>query len=184
MQSATLAERRFVGTLFLHSQKPDGIPIDCIPTPVFQTPVIPTLFDEKQETVVKIEEPKKQREEMGETTPPLLPPMGFNTWNRWHCWVDEHKLKETADQLVALGLAKAGYTNLNIDDCWQAHRALDSNGRYNGTILAEPSRFPSGIKGIADHAHSKQLQFGAIFDSDQTVDLLVYWTCFQAPQRD
>ena len=23
----------------------------------------------------------------------LPPPMGFNSWNRWHCWVDEHKLK-------------------------------------------------------------------------------------------
>eukprot|EP01046_Picozoa_sp_COSAG06_P008721 COSAG06_NODE_443_length_15706_cov_348.207022_14_plen_50_part_00 len=40
---------------------------------------------------------------------------GFNSWNRWHCWVDEHKLKETADQLVALKLAEAGYRHLNID---------------------------------------------------------------------
>ena len=26
------------------------------------------------------------------------PPMGFNTWNRWHCWVDEHKLRQTAGE--------------------------------------------------------------------------------------
>ena len=46
------------------------------------------------------------------------------------------------------------------DDCWQAHRALDSKGDFNGTILAEPSRFPSGLKGIADYIHHKNLFFG------------------------
>ena len=44
------------------------------------------------------------------------PPMGFNTWNRWHCWVDELQLKRTADLLVSLGLAAAGYTFLNVDE--------------------------------------------------------------------
>ena len=46
------------------------------------------------------------------------------------------------------------------DDCWQAHRALDAKGDFNGTILAEPSRFPSGLKGIADYIHNKKLFFG------------------------
>ena len=49
---------------------------------------------------------------------PSLPPMGFNTWNRYHCWIDESELKKTADLLVKLGLRAAGYTHLNIDDCW------------------------------------------------------------------
>ena len=48
------------------------------------------------------------------------PPMGFNSWNRWHCWVDEHKLKETADQLINLKLADAGYDYLNIDGQYNA----------------------------------------------------------------
>ena len=86
--------------------------------------------------------------------------MGFNSWNRWHCWVDEHKLKETADQMIALGLVKSGYKYLNIDDCWQAHRALDATGAYNGTIVTEPSRFPSGLGGIANYIHAKGLRFG------------------------
>ena len=49
-------------------------------------------------------------------TQPQASPLytGFNSWNRWHCWVDEHKLKETADQLVHLGLAAAGYRHINI----------------------------------------------------------------------
>ena len=46
------------------------------------------------------------------------------------------------------------------DDCWQAHRARDAKGDFNGTILAEPSRFPSGLKGIADYIHNKDLFFG------------------------
>ena len=148
--------------------KPDGVPVDCIPAVAFETTLdlgsSPPLF--RKATVVPPDAVAATAEvastaaerESGAIVPP---PMGFNTWNRWHCWVNEHKLKETADQLLALGLAAAGYTNLNIDDCWQAHRALDAHtGEYNGTILAEPSRFPSGIKGIADYAHSKKLQFG------------------------
>lgn len=87
--------------------------------------------------------------------------MGFNTWNRWHCWVDEHKLRETADLMVKLGLQDAGYTYLNIDDCWQAERrAFDSSRQYNGTVVPDPSRFPSGLKAVADYIHSRGLRFG------------------------
>jgi alpha-galactosidase len=35
--------------------------------------------------------------------------MGWNSWNRFHCSVTAGLLAETADQMVSLGLAKAGY---------------------------------------------------------------------------
>ena len=58
---------------------------------------------------------------------PMLPPLGFNSWNRWHCNVDEQLIVRTAELMVSLGLVSAGYTYLNIDDCWQANLHPDPN---------------------------------------------------------
>ena len=44
------------------------------------------------------------------------PPMGVNSWNSFHCNVDERKMRGMADALVSTGLAKVGYDFLNIDD--------------------------------------------------------------------
>lgn len=52
----------------------------------------------------------------------------------------------------------AGYQYINIDDGWSSGRADD------GTLLADPVRFPSGIKDIADYVHSKGLLFGIYTD--------------------
>ncbi len=35
---------------------------------------------------------------------------GWNSWNRFHCNIDEQLFKRTADAIVSTGLAKAGYT--------------------------------------------------------------------------
>ena len=47
------------------------------------------------------------------------PPMGVNSWNSFHCNVDERKMRAMADAIVATGLKDAGYEYINIDDCWQ-----------------------------------------------------------------
>ena len=52
------------------------------------------------------------------------PPMGVNSWNAFHCNVDERKMRAMADALVSTGLAKAGYEYINIDDCWQVMLSL------------------------------------------------------------
>lgn len=82
------------------------------------------------------------------------PPMGWNSWNKFACDVSETLIKETADAMVASGLKDAGYEYIVIDDCWQIGR--DSLG----FIVADPERFPSGIKALADYIHSKGLKFG------------------------
>ncbi|MBI5527250.1 MAG: NPCBM/NEW2 domain-containing protein [Deltaproteobacteria bacterium] len=82
------------------------------------------------------------------------PPMGWNSWNRFHCDIDENLVRETADAMVSSGMKAAGYTYLNLDDCWQASRD------ENGTIVADAARFPSGIHVLADYVHSKGLRFG------------------------
>ena len=87
-----------------------------------------------------------------------VPPMGFNTWNKFGCNVDEKLIRETADAMVETGMLEAGYKYLVIDDCWQVDR--DPSGR----IIADPQRFPGGMKALADYVHSKGLKFGLYSD--------------------
>ena len=72
------------------------------------------------------------------------PPMGWNSWNKFNCDVSEKLIKEIADAMVASGMKDAGYQYIVIDDCWQ----IDRDG--NGKIVADPERFPSGIKALVD----------------------------------
>lgn len=82
------------------------------------------------------------------------PPMGWNSWNRYACEIDENLIRQTAKAMVDRGLKDAGYEYVNIDDCWHGER--DSLG----FITADPKRFPSGIKALADYVHSLGLKFG------------------------
>jgi alpha-galactosidase len=89
----------------------------------------------------------------------LTPPMGWNSWNKFACNVSETLIKETADALVTSGMRDAGYQYIVIDDCWQVER--DASSR----IVADPKRFPSGIKALADYVHGKGLKFGLYSDA-------------------
>lgn len=55
------------------------------------------------------------------------PPMGWNSWNKFHCNINEQLIKQTADLLVSTGLAAKGYKYLNLDDCWQLQRNSTTN---------------------------------------------------------
>ncbi len=87
------------------------------------------------------------------------PPMGWNSWNKFACNIDESLIKGVADAMVETGLRDAGYVYLNLDDCWHGQR--DSLG----FIQADPVRFPSGIKALADYVHSKGLKIGIYSDA-------------------
>ena len=77
------------------------------------------------------------------------PPMGWNSWNKFGCQVSEDLIKSVADAVASNGMKDAGYQYVVIDDCWQVKRD------ENGNIVADPERFPSGIKALADYVHSK-----------------------------
>ena len=62
-----------------------------------------------------------------------------------------------ADAMVTFGLKDAGYTYLAIDDCW-----LMKNRSADGHLVADPDRFPSGIKALADYMHERGLKLGMI----------------------
>ncbi|GHT08159.1 hypothetical protein FACS189426_03090 [Bacteroidia bacterium] len=89
----------------------------------------------------------------------LTPPMGWNSWNKFACNIDETIIRGIADVMVETGLRDAGYIYLNIDDCWHGER--DSLG----FIQADPVKFPSGIKALADYVHSKGLKLGIYSDA-------------------
>lgn len=86
--------------------------------------------------------------------------MGWNSWNHFACNISETLIKQTADALVSTGLAARGYIYLNMDDCWQA-----MNRTVEGKIIPDPTRFPSGVKALADYVHSKGLKFGLYSDA-------------------
>jgi alpha-galactosidase len=87
------------------------------------------------------------------------PPMGWNSWNKFACDVSDQLIRATADAMVASGMKDAGYQYVVIDDCWQVSR--DSVGN----VLADPQRFPSGIKALADYVHAQGLKFGLYSDA-------------------
>lgn len=89
----------------------------------------------------------------------LTPPMGWNSWNKFGCNVSEQLIKQSADAIAANGMKAAGYQYVVIDDCWQVSR--DASGR----IVADPTRFPSGMKALADYVHGKGLKFGLYSDA-------------------
>lgn len=97
------------------------------------------------------------------------PPMGWLAWERFQCNIDcardpencisERLFKEMAEILVSEGYRDAGYVYVNIDDCWSTFDR-DANGR----LQADPVRFPSGIKHLADFMHARGLKLGIYGD--------------------
>ena len=85
----------------------------------------------------------------------LTPPMGWNSWNTFQTKINEALVMQTADKLVSSGMKDAGYTYLVLDDGWMA-KERDNNG----SLVADPQKFPHGMKAVADYVHSKGLKFG------------------------
>jgi alpha-galactosidase len=84
-----------------------------------------------------------------------LPPMGFNTWNTFQTKISEDMLREMVDVFVSSGMRDAGYRYFVLDDGWMAMER-----DQNGSLLADPVKFPHGMKAFADYVHSKGLKFG------------------------
>ena len=91
------------------------------------------------------------------------PPRGWNSWNRFldsnnraqvHL-VTEIEILNQARALVESGMAEAGYQYVVLDDCYQSDQR-DPQGK----IQSHKTRFPSGIKALADESHSMDLKFG------------------------
>ncbi|HZK07189.1 MAG TPA: glycoside hydrolase family 27 protein [Bacteroidales bacterium] len=87
------------------------------------------------------------------------PIMGWSSWNNFRTNIDEAMIRQQADALVTSGLWDAGYRFINIDDGYFGGRDL------SGQIFVDSTKFPSGMKSLADYIHSKNLKAGIYSDA-------------------
>lgn len=129
----------------------------------------------------------------------LTPQMGWDNWNAFGCDVNEDLLLSTAEKIVDYGLRDLGYYYVILDDCWSAGRSS------NGTLQPNSTKFPNGMRHVADQLHGMGLGFGmyssaglytcAQYDAslghekqdaqtfaDWGVDYLKYDNCYNAGQ--
>jgi len=85
----------------------------------------------------------------------LTPPMGWNGFNRFIHDVNENRVEAQARALIASGMQAKGYTYINLDGGWDLFARSQK-----GELVADPGRFPHGIKPVADYVHSLGLKFG------------------------
>ena len=112
------------------------------------------VLDTDPNTLAPSKDPKRKPNGLAQT-----PPMGWNSWNKFACNVNEKVIRDTADAIASNGMKDAGYEYVVIDDCWHGARNAD------GFITEDRTRFPSGIKALADYVHSKGLKFGIYSDA-------------------
>ncbi|KAI0374369.1 alpha-galactosidase [Pilatotrama ljubarskyi] len=84
------------------------------------------------------------------------PQMGWNTWNHFGCGISQDTILSAAKALISNNLTSYGYEYVIVDDCWHAP-ARDPD---TGAPVADPEKFPNGIKAVADQVHDMGLKFG------------------------
>ncbi|KAF8623192.1 hypothetical protein AX17_007515 [Amanita inopinata Kibby_2008] len=89
-----------------------------------------------------------------------LPVLGYNTWNAFHCDIDEDLIYSQAKAMKDLGLLDVGYTYVNIDDCY-----AERNRSASGYIVADKVRFKSGMNALTARIHALSLKTGIYSDS-------------------
>ena len=103
------------------------------------------------------------------------PPMGWNSWNAFDVQVNAKHVRDTADAMVASGLAAKGFNYVNIDDTWEGPRDADGNITTN-------KKFPD-MKALIDYVHSKGLRFG-LYSSPGPKTCAGYPASYQHEQQD
>lgn len=84
------------------------------------------------------------------------PPMGWNSWNTFETNINEELIKGIADVMVSSGMKDAGYQYIVLDDGWMS---MERDPK-TGDLIADPKKFPNGMKSLIDYVHSKGLKFG------------------------
>lgn len=85
----------------------------------------------------------------------LTPPLGWNSWNTFAGDINEKVVRETAEAMIKNGMREAGYIYIVIDDTWSL-KERDANG----SLVADPVKFPSGMKALGDWLHANGFKFG------------------------
>jgi alpha-galactosidase len=114
------------------------------PSPSYRAPALDAA------TLPKVELPP--RRDVPANGLAQTPPMGWNSWNRFHTKIDDRTVREIADAMASNGMRDAGYSYVIIDDGWQWKR--DGEG-----VLQPNPQFPD-MKALADYVHGKGLKLG------------------------
>ena len=88
------------------------------------------------------------------------PTMGWSSWNTYGVNINESLIKRQADAMVSKGLKDVGFDHINIDDGFFGGRNTET-----GELLIHKTRFPNGLKPVADYIHSKGLKAGIYSDA-------------------
>ena len=89
----------------------------------------------------------------------LVPALGWSTWNRFLTSINETLVRDMADALVSSGLRDAGYEYVNVDaGAWLHERDAEGN------LQADPAKFPSGMRSLADYLAARRLKLGLYTD--------------------
>ncbi len=87
------------------------------------------------------------------------PTMGWSSWNTYRVDISDSLIMQQADAMEALGLKKAGYKYVNIDDGYFGGR-----DQQTGQLLIHPTRFPHGLRTVVEHIHGLGLKAGIYSD--------------------
>lgn len=80
-------------------------------------------------------------------------PVLYNSWYPYEFNIDEEKINGLIDRAADIGIEL-----FVIDDGWMPGR--DSDARGLGDWIADPERFPNGLRTLADKAHARGMKFG------------------------
>ncbi|KAI0786009.1 alpha-galactosidase [Abortiporus biennis] len=86
----------------------------------------------------------------------LTPQMGWNTWNHFGCDISEATILNSAKAMIANNLPQLGYNFFVLESGWQA----PARDPTTGAPVADPQKFPNGIKDLSDQIHNMSLKFG------------------------
>ncbi len=99
----------------------------------------------------------------------LTPPMGWSSWNTFRNHISEELILQIATAMRDSGLKEAGYTYINLDDCWQSSVRDEA-----GKLTSDYNTFPRGIRPLVDDINEMGLKVG-IYSSNGT------FTCEDLP---
>ena len=93
-------------------------------------------------------------------TQPNGPTMGWSSWNTYASKINAALIERQAKAMADKGLKAAGYTYVNIDDGFQGGR-----NKSTGQLIINQTRFPGGLKPVADSIHALGLKAGIYSDA-------------------
>jgi alpha-galactosidase len=88
-----------------------------------------------------------------------VPFMGWLSWNSVQGNISQKIIEQAVELFQNKGLYECGWNHIMMDDLWQGTRKTD------GTPQPNASRFPNGLKTVADYVHQNGMKFGLYTDA-------------------